>query len=187
MSEATTVHFRGGPWDGQTYEVERIVGPVFAVGHEIGNAYWLDSKSDPPTYHWNGPGVTRCWQDGDGSTCLLPDRHGGPHEFTPDSDITLVFPEEPLMAGEVVNEQFPTLAFDDDGRLTLSFGSMNERYAEPYCCECGQPISWVLDMFSFKHNGRGGYDLGHAWCLWTPAAFEKFKAKAGKAEATDGR
>lgn len=47
------VHFRGGPWAGQTYEVERVVGPVFAVGDEIGNHYWLDSKSDPPTYIWD--------------------------------------------------------------------------------------------------------------------------------------
>lgn len=47
------VHFRGGPWNGQTYEVERVVGPLFAVGHEIGNHYWLDSKSDPPTYFWD--------------------------------------------------------------------------------------------------------------------------------------
>lgn len=47
------VHFVGGPWAGQTYKVDRVVGPVFGVGHEIGNHYWLDSKSDPPTYHWN--------------------------------------------------------------------------------------------------------------------------------------
>lgn len=48
-----TVHFQGGPWNGTTYEVERVIGPLFAVGHEIGNHYWLDSKSDPPTYFWN--------------------------------------------------------------------------------------------------------------------------------------
>lgn len=47
------VHFKGGPWDGQTHGVGRVVGPVFAVGHAIGNHYWLDTKSDPPTYHWN--------------------------------------------------------------------------------------------------------------------------------------
>lgn len=47
-----TVHFAGGPWDQRTTEVDRVVGPVFAVGHEVGNHYWLDSKSDPPTYHW---------------------------------------------------------------------------------------------------------------------------------------
>lgn len=52
-----TVHFRGGPWDGQTTEVERVVAPVFAVGHEVGNHYWLDTKSDPPTYHWDGTNV----------------------------------------------------------------------------------------------------------------------------------
>lgn len=52
--QKVVVHFDGGPWDGQTYEVERVVGPVFAVGHEVGNHYWLDTKSDPPTYHWDG-------------------------------------------------------------------------------------------------------------------------------------
>lgn len=50
----TTVHFVGGPWEGQTYETERIVGPLFAVGHNVGNHYWLDSKSDPATYVWDG-------------------------------------------------------------------------------------------------------------------------------------
>ncbi len=48
-----TVHFSGGPWAGQTYETERVIGPLFAVGHEIGNHYWLDTKSDPPTYYWD--------------------------------------------------------------------------------------------------------------------------------------
>lgn len=48
------VHFKGGPWADQTAEVERVVGPVFAVGNLIGNHYWLDTKSDPPTYVWDG-------------------------------------------------------------------------------------------------------------------------------------
>lgn len=48
------VHFSGGPWDAKTMEIERVVGPLFAVGHEIGNHYWLDTKSDPPTYVWDG-------------------------------------------------------------------------------------------------------------------------------------
>ena len=51
----TQVTFAGGPWNGQTYGVERVVGPVFAVGHVIGNHYWLDSKGrGTPTYHWDG-------------------------------------------------------------------------------------------------------------------------------------
>lgn len=51
----TTVRFAGGPWDGQTTDIGRVVGPVFAVGHEIGNHYWLNSKSgNTPTYHWDG-------------------------------------------------------------------------------------------------------------------------------------
>lgn len=49
------VVFVGGPWDGQRYSTERVTAPVFAVGHEIGNHYWLDTKSgDPPAYHWDG-------------------------------------------------------------------------------------------------------------------------------------
>jgi hypothetical protein len=35
-----------------------------------------------------------CWEDGDGSTCLLPDGHDGPHEFTDDADITVTFAEK---------------------------------------------------------------------------------------------
>ncbi len=46
----------GGPWAGMV-EMDRIVGPVFAAGHPIGNHYWLDTKSDPPAYHWYGPAV----------------------------------------------------------------------------------------------------------------------------------
>jgi hypothetical protein len=34
-----------------------------------------------------------CWEDGgDGSTCMLPDGHPPPHEFTPDSEIVVRFP-----------------------------------------------------------------------------------------------
>lgn len=32
-----------------------------------------------------------CWEDGDGSTCLLPDGHLSPHNYTPDSEIRLRF------------------------------------------------------------------------------------------------
>jgi hypothetical protein len=35
-------------------DTKRLTAPVFAVGHEVGNHYWLDTKSDPPTYHWDG-------------------------------------------------------------------------------------------------------------------------------------
>jgi hypothetical protein len=48
-----TVYFSGGPWDGQQAQVERVIGPVFVLGHEIGNHYWLDVNSDPPTYFWD--------------------------------------------------------------------------------------------------------------------------------------
>lgn len=51
-----TVHFSGGPWNGQTIEVERVISPVFLPGNEVGNHYWLDIKSDPPTYFWNPEG-----------------------------------------------------------------------------------------------------------------------------------
>lgn len=76
-----------------------------------------------------------------------------------------------------IESQDPLLTFEHGG-LALSFGLYNERFREAICCECGEPIRWVLDMFSFKHNERGGFDLGHAWCLWTPEAFDTGKAKA---------
>jgi len=38
--------------------------------------------------------MIHCWEDGDGSTCLLPDGHDGPHEFITDSDIVITFREE---------------------------------------------------------------------------------------------
>lgn len=43
------------------------------------------------------PGTDRgvsCWEDGGDSTCLLPDGHDGPHEFTLDSDIWVTFIED---------------------------------------------------------------------------------------------
>lgn len=72
----------------------------------------------------------------------------------------------------------PDLSFDDEGRLVLSFGLHNASWREAVCCECGEPIRWVLDMFSFKHNDRGSFDLGHAWCLWTPEGFDRARAKS---------
>jgi hypothetical protein len=55
---AAEVKFIGGPWAGETTTVERVVGPVFAVGHEVGNHYWLDSKSEgTPLYYWDGSAV----------------------------------------------------------------------------------------------------------------------------------
>lgn len=49
-----TVHFAGGPWDKQTTTLDRVVGPVLGPGHEVGSHYWLDTKGNPPTYHWDG-------------------------------------------------------------------------------------------------------------------------------------
>lgn len=91
----------------------------------------------------------------------------------------------------VSGENQPLIKFDAEGRLTLSFGLYNERWREPVCVECGEPIRWVLDMFSFQQNRHGGYDLGHAWCLWTPEGFEepqqKAEAVSGRTEGSDGR
>jgi len=83
----------------------------------------------------------------------------------------------PMTTPEDAGDQ-PDLRFDEAGRLVLSFGLYNEGFREALCCECGQPIQWVLDMFSFKHNDRGGFELGHAWCLWAPEGFTRAKAKA---------
>jgi hypothetical protein len=79
---------------------------------------------------------------------------------------------------DVSDEDVPRFEFDAEGHLTLSFGLYNEGWREAVCVECGEPIPWVLDMFSFKHNGRGGFDLGHASCLWTPEGFDRPKARS---------
>lgn len=75
----------------------------------------------------------------------------------------------------------PLLTFDEAGRLVLDYGLMNQRYQQASCCVCDEPVRWVLDMFSFRHNDRGTYDLGHAWCLWTPEAFDNAKKLAAHA------
>jgi hypothetical protein len=46
------VWFHGGPWAGAHVAVRTITAPVFASGSEVGRHYWLDARSDPPTYHW---------------------------------------------------------------------------------------------------------------------------------------
>jgi hypothetical protein len=48
----TTVHFDGGPWNGRSVPMETVTAPAFSPSHSIGRNYWLDTKSDPPTYRW---------------------------------------------------------------------------------------------------------------------------------------
>lgn len=50
-----TVHFEGGPWHGKTAAIDTVTAPVYAVGHDTGKHYWLDTNSNPPTYHWREP------------------------------------------------------------------------------------------------------------------------------------
>lgn len=56
VSPKSTVRFSGGPWDGKTTDVASVVGPVFAVGDQVGNHYWLDTKgrTGEVTYYWDG-------------------------------------------------------------------------------------------------------------------------------------
>ena len=64
----TEVAFSGGPWNRQTFKVDQVVAPVFAVGHEIGNHYWLDTKgSGTPTYYWDDTEWAYADNGGDGS------------------------------------------------------------------------------------------------------------------------
>lgn len=73
----------------------------------------------------------------------------------------------------------PLLQIDEQtGELTLDFGLHMENFNEAKCSECGKPIRWVLDMFSFKTNGRGTFSLGHARCLWTKNGFRTQEALA---------
>lgn len=64
--------------------------------------------------------------------------------------------------------------FDAGGRFVVD-RPLGEVPREPVCCECGEPIAWVLDMFSFKAT-TGRWLLGHARCLWTDDAFDREKA-----------
>lgn len=50
-----TVHFAGGPWNGQTAIVPDVYVPEFEAGDPIGAHYLLDTEHAPPTYHWHGP------------------------------------------------------------------------------------------------------------------------------------
>lgn len=54
LAGTTRITFYGGPWDGEHSDVFMVTGPVFSVGHAIGSHYWLNTKSDPPRYHWDG-------------------------------------------------------------------------------------------------------------------------------------
>jgi hypothetical protein len=67
--------------------------------------------------------------------------------------------------------------FNAAGELEL-----NGRDHEPWeanCAVCGEPIRWVLDMFSFTtHPHR----LAHARCAWTKEAFATQRALAPSGE-----
>lgn len=65
--------------------------------------------------------------------------------------------------------------FDPDGTLRMRG---RDGWQEAVCCECGEPIRWVLDMFSFKNTGDASFALGHARCLWTREAFHEQAKKA---------
>jgi hypothetical protein len=45
--------------------------------------------------------------------------------------------------------------------------------AEAVCPKCGEPIRWVLDMFSFTTgmDETHPFTLTHARCAWTPEGF----------------
>ena len=58
------------------------------------------------------------------------------------------------------------LVFYPDGTLHLEG---RDGPWEANCSECGEPIRWVLDMFSFTTGPT--YRLAHARCVWTPGAF----------------
>lgn len=47
--------------------------------------------TEPMSHCWeSGPWVGD-YEDGHGSTCMLPDGHDGPHEFVPDNEIIIRF------------------------------------------------------------------------------------------------
>jgi hypothetical protein len=48
----TTVHFEGGPWHDTAAPIDVVTAPVYSAGDEVGRNYWLDTTSNPPTYHW---------------------------------------------------------------------------------------------------------------------------------------
>lgn len=52
---------------------------------------WADYRSEPPE------GSPEWWRRRaqPNATCLLPDRHRGPHEWTPDDQIIVTFPPRP--------------------------------------------------------------------------------------------
>ena len=42
-------------------------------------------------YGWGTPEYWEHWEESQGKTCLLPDGHDGPHEWTDDSEIVVEF------------------------------------------------------------------------------------------------
>ena len=70
----------------------------------------------------------------------------------------------------------PIVTFTADGYLEADFGVTRERWREPVCPECGEPIRWVLDMSSWT----SGFPtrLVHARCAWTKDGFLSEAEKA---------
>lgn len=50
--------------------------------------------------------------------------------------------------------------------------------AEPPCAVCGEPIRWVLDMFSYTTGYP--HELAHARCVWRKVAFQREAEQAGE-------
>jgi len=75
--------------------------------------------------------------------------------------------------------QPPHTAFDDDGVLVVRFDPMNNNWREARCAICAEPIQWVLDMQSWI-TVNGAMKMVHAWCAWTPPAFDRAKKLARK-------
>jgi hypothetical protein len=73
--------------------------------------------------------------------------------------------------GQSESGAVPSVYFDENRHLVVDHGLDRANWGEAVCCECGEPIQWVLNMMSFKYE-HGRYLAGHARCLWMPEAFD---------------
>lgn len=56
----------------------------------------------------------------------------------------------------------------DDKKLVVSYDDpMRNDWMECLCATCGDPIRWVLDVWSFVRDPDGSFSAVHGECAWT--------------------
>ena len=68
---------------------------------------------------------------------------------------------------------------DNDRLILVPDDPMNSGWWEAKCAECGEPLRWILDMWSFR-IAHARVEAVHARCAWTAEAFTNEAKRAAR-------